>query len=164
MNVELLRVAVLTTHAAAGLVALGAGVCALRTGRGAPVLMGGVTAMTLLLVPSMALGWREFGPVEKVVFPGLGVLACFMVAQARAAQRELAARGLTPAAVDHAGFCVIALTVAGTIVPLLRLGPVATVIGTGAAFLAVRSWVMRRSDQVHAHGASATTVSAHGGR
>lgn len=148
MNVDLLRAVILTAHAAAGLAALGVGVQVVRAGRGSALLVGALMVMTALLIPSMALGWNGFGPVEKVVFPGLTVLAVVMVFHARLANRELRTHGRTARVIDSAGFCVISLTFAGSIVPLLRLGPVATVVGTGAAFLAVRAWVMRRHSQI----------------
>ncbi len=125
---ELGHTVFVTVHAFAAALALVAGVLAVHTGRGAGLHQLGVVAMAATLGPSLAFGWPGFAPVARVTFVGLAGLALFMVLQSvrarRVRDREVvpAGRPVGPAYVRVLGFNLIALTVAGTIVPVLRVG------------------------------------------
>lgn len=133
-GLELLRTTALALHAGAAVVAWVAGVVLLRTGAGLVAHAVGVILMAAALGPSLILGWGSFPPVAKAMFSGLAVLAVVMVAQvvrARGLRSREQAGGqvwwlpggpITPGLVRTVGFNVISLSVAGTIVPILRLG------------------------------------------
>lgn len=122
-------------HAAAAVVALLSGIIALNAGHGLGVHRISIVVMAVTLGPSMAFGWAGFPPVARVMFSGLAVLALAMVIQAFRAGRVRAAEiaagrvwrsgdtpKIGPGFVRVLGFNVISLTVAGTIVPVLRIG------------------------------------------
>lgn len=117
-----------TVHAFAAALALVAGVLAVHTGRGAVLHQLGVGATAATLGPSLAFGWSGFAPVARVTFVGLTGLALFMVLQSMRARRvrtrEVAPTGrpVGPDYVRVLGFNLVALTVAGTVVPVLRVG------------------------------------------
>lgn len=125
-------------HAAAAVVSLVAGLMVLWRGRGLRVHQLGVLAMAVMLVPSMSFGWAAFSTASRVVFCGLFGLAIFMTLQSRWAavvrNREdrsgsvLSGSRIGPAFVRAIGFNVIALTVAGTVVPALRFGGVLAMV------------------------------------
>lgn len=115
-------------HALAATLALVSGVVTVHTGRGFGLHQVGVVVMALALGPSIAFGWSGFAPVARVTFLALAGLAVFMVVQTIQARR---ARGwgvvpvgqvLRPEFVRLLGFNLVALTVAGTVVPVLRVG------------------------------------------
>ena len=137
MSAEAGHALFVSVHAAAATVALIAGLLALHTGRGFGLHRASVLVMAAALGPSMAFGWGGFGTAERVAFSALAALACFMVVQAvragRIRQAEAAAgrvvrstpRGLPAVGtgfVQTLGFNVVALVVAGTVVPVLRIG------------------------------------------
>lgn len=132
-----LHLLLVTLHALAASVSLVAGVLAVLTGRGFRLHVTGLGVMALALAPSLVLGWPTFSPAARVTFLGLAGLAVVMTGQAvRAARvrRIEAARGVGPVGpgfVGVLGFNLIALTVAGTVVPVLRLN--AGVLGVALA-------------------------------
>ena len=133
-QVDLLRTGALAVHASAAVLAWVAGLVVLRTGAGLAAHGVGVVLMTAALVPSMTLGWDSFPVLAKVMFSGLAVLAVVMVGQVvragRIRQREesigqvwtVRGRPIGPDFVRVVGFNVISLSVAGLIVPVLRVG------------------------------------------
>lgn len=132
---ELWHAAFISLHALAAVVALVSGIVTLHTGRGFVLHRIGIVVMAAGLGPSFVFGWPGFSPVARMMFSGLAVLAVFMVVQVFRAghvrAREL--RSIDPDPEEHRpligprfvevlGFNVIALTVAGTVVPVLRVG------------------------------------------
>ncbi len=130
--------AFVTVHAVAAFVALVAAVITLHTGRGLTTHRVAVVVMAVCLGPSLAFGWAGFSTLSRVIFFGLAGLAVFMVGQSVRAARVRALEigtgqvvvlstrpgvaGVGPKFVGTLGFNAIALTVAGTIVPVLRVG------------------------------------------
>lgn len=130
--------AFVTVHAVAAFVALVAAVITLHTGRGFTTHRVSIVVMAVFLGPSLVFGWAGFSSLSRGIFLGLAGLAVFMVTQsvraARARDREVAAGqvvslssrpgvpGVGPRFVTTLGFNAIALTVAGTVVPVLRVG------------------------------------------
>lgn len=130
--------AFVTVHAVAAFVALVAAVITLHTGRGLVIHRVSIVVMAACLGPSLAFGWAGFSSLSRGMFLGLAGLAGFLVAQsvraARVRDREIAtgqvvslssrpgALGVGPRFVTTLGFNAIALTVAGTVVPVLRMG------------------------------------------
>lgn len=120
--------AFVAAHALAATLALVAGVVTVHTGRGFGLHQVGVVVMALTLGPSLGFGWAGFDAVARVTFLGLAGLAGFMVVQSVRARRtrdreaRLQGRRVGPAFVRVLGFNLIALTVAGTVVPVLRVG------------------------------------------
>ena len=123
----------ITLHALTAVVGLVYGIVVLHTGRGLRAHQAGVFAMAATLGPSLYFGWPRYPATARVAFVGLAALALAMVAQALRAGRLNAWRsgarpvlreagGVAPEVVGVVGFNVISLTVAGTIVPVLRLG------------------------------------------
>lgn len=117
-------------HAVAAVIALVYAIVALQTGRGVRIHLYSCFAMAALLIPSMWFGWSTFDRGAKPAFVGLLVLAWFMVWQTVRADR-IAARVTgsmadrmvpSPDLVRVIGFNVVALLIAGTIVPVIRLG------------------------------------------
>lgn len=147
-------------HAAAATIGFAAGVVLLWKGRGLRVHRPAVIIMAGVLVPSMALGWPDFGTPNKIIFSALFVLALVLVLQAvragRIRQREiadgraLAALGIGPDFVHTIGFNVIALVAGATVVPALRIGGgvVAALISVGLAVAVAHLLVERRRRQV----------------
>jgi len=124
-----------TVHAVAATLALAGGILAVHTGRGFALHQVGVVVMTASLGPSLILGWAGFSPPSRAIFLGLAALALFMVVQCgragRVRVREIARiealhsgsrPPVGPEFVGVLGFNLISLTVAGTIVPVLRVG------------------------------------------
>ena len=130
------RVALLGVHAVAATAALVAGILALHTGRGVGVHKLGVFVMALALGPSLTLGWIGFAVAERVTFSLLAALSAVMVVQVFRAERLQGRESrdlrrcsvdrpmlpVGPAFVRTLGFNGSSLTVAGTIVPVLRVG------------------------------------------
>ena len=120
--------AFVTVHALAATAALVSGVVTAHTGRGFGLHQVGVVVMAASLGPSLAFGWPGFAPAARVTFLGLAGLAVFMVLQSvrarRVRSRETVPAGqpVGPEFVRALGFNLIALTVAGTVVPVLRVG------------------------------------------
>lgn len=120
--------AFVAVHALFGTLALVAGVVTVHTGLGLRLHQLGVVVLALTLGPSLGFGWAGFDPVARVTFLGLAGLAVFMVVQSvrsrRVRDREATSQGrpVGPAFVRMLGFNLIALTVAGTVVLVLRVG------------------------------------------
>jgi uncharacterized membrane protein len=123
----------ITLHALSAGLALVCGIVLLHTGRGLRAHQAGVVAMAATLGPSLYFGWPRYPPTARVAFVALAGLALVMVAQAVRAGRlgslpqrrpRLLAEGpgIAPGLVGVVGFNVVSLTVAGTIVPVLRIG------------------------------------------
>lgn len=126
MSTDDARFVLLLLHTVAACVALVAGAVAVGSGRGTRIHVGSTWIMTLLLVPSLALGFDRFDGTTRIAFAALTVLALVMSLRVTLAARSAAAVGeITPPSrrlADALGFNVISLVVAGTIVPILRLG------------------------------------------
>jgi hypothetical protein len=123
----------ITLHALGAGVGLVWGIVLLHTGRGLRAHQAGVVTMAATLGPSLYFGWPRYPPTARVAFVALAGLALVMVAQALRASRWSSARGprprllaeepgLAPGLVGVVGFNVVSLTVAGTVVPVLRIG------------------------------------------
>jgi hypothetical protein len=172
------RVAFLAVHASAATVALVAAVVTLHTGRGFVTHRAAVVVMAACLGPTLTLGWSGFSGAARATFLGLAALALFMVGQAfragRVRTREIAAggsvvlsarpgaKGVGPAFVSTLGFNAIALTVAGTVVPVLRVGggTLGLVIAIGATVALGHVLVERRRSRVAAAVRSAAPAQA----
>jgi hypothetical protein len=149
---------VVTLHAFAASVSLVAGVLAVLAGRGFRLHVIALVVMALALAPSLVLGWPTFAPPARVAFTGLAGLAVVMIGQAvRAARvrRAEVVRGvgrLGPEFVGVLGFNLIALTVAGTVVPVLRLdaGVVGVALSVVVTVVGGHLLVARRVRQVSA--------------
>lgn len=147
---------VVTVHALAATAALVSGVLTAHTGRGFGLHQLGVVVMAATLGPSLALGWPGFAPAARVAFLGLAGLAVFMVVQTvrarRVREREAVPVGqrVGPVFVRVLGFNLIALTVAGTVVPVLRVegGVVGIVVAVAVTVTLGHLLVERRLRQI----------------
>ena len=153
-----------TIHAVAATLALVSGVVVVHTGRGFALHHVGVLVMALALGPSMAFGWSSFTTLAKVIFVSLAGLALFMVVQSFRAGRvrlrealalsgpAAASRWVGPKFVGVIGFNLISLTVAGTIVPVLRVGggTVGIIVAVAVTVALGHFLVERRRSQVAA--------------
>jgi hypothetical protein len=161
MTTATLHTVLVLTHALAATVALGAGLSVLRDGRGLRLHVQSTALMTVLVVAALVVGWSAAEPVARVTFSGLGVLAAYMTIHAwrgeRIAADEQPARGVAtdeprpgPRLVEHIGFNVISLVVAGTVVPIVRLGvgPVVVALDVAVCVIVTRAFVHRRRDAV----------------
>lgn len=130
MTVHGLLVAV---HAGAAVIALLAGLVALRRGGALGLFSWSVAAMEVFLVLAVAAGWRQDEALH-VPFVALGVLGAVMVVRARLAAGLRPARGVRPggACLDHTGFVLISLTDAFVVLGVLDAGaPIAVVVAAG---------------------------------
>ncbi|GAA1428009.1 hypothetical protein GCM10009616_06620 [Microlunatus lacustris] len=149
---ELGHTVFVTVHALAATVALVSGVVTAHTGRGFGLHQLGVVVMAATLGPSLAFGWPGFSPAARVTFLGLAALAVFMVVQSvrarRVRGREVLAAGrrVGPEFVRVLGFNLVALTVAGTVVPVLRVegGVVGIVVAVAVTVVLGHVLVERR--------------------
>lgn len=143
--------AFVAVHALSATLALVAGVVTVHTGRGLRLHQLGVVVLALTLGPSLGFGWAGFDPGARVIFLGLAGLAVFMVVQSvrsrRVRDREATSQGrpVGPAFVRMLGFNLIALTVAGTVVPVLRVGGGVAGILIAVAVTVVLGHVERRA-------------------
>lgn len=155
---DLAHLVFVAVHAVAAGIALAAGVLALLTGRGLVTHQVAVLGMAAALGPSLVLGWPDFAPAARLTFTGLAGLAVVMVVQAvragRVQARETVRPGcrVGPRLVRVLGFNVIALVVAGTIVPVLRLdgGAVGVLLAVGLTVVGGHLLVERRVTSVSA--------------
>ena len=137
-----------TAHALAATAALVSGVVTAHTGRGFGLHQTGVVAMAATLGPSLAFGWPGFPPTARVTFLRLAGLALFMVLQSVRARRVRGREAVPPGQpvgpkfVRVLGFNLIALTVAGTVVPVLRVGGGALGIAVAVAVTVILGHVL----------------------
>lgn len=124
----------IAVHAAAGTLALAAGVAVVGWRRGFDAYFWSLMVMAASLVGAVAAGWANEQPATNLVFSGLIVLAAFMVLRAvqargmwRTAPRRPSARFL-----DAVGCTLISLFDGFVIVAVLtRGGPVWLAVAAG---------------------------------
>ena len=116
--------ALIAVHAAAGALALVAGVLTLPRGRFFATYLGSMTVMELSLVLAVAAGWSADPPAARTAFVGLIVLGAVMCARAGLARRErgTATSGPSRRCVQHVGFTLVGLVDAFVVVAVLRAG------------------------------------------
>lgn len=120
-------------HASAAVLALLAGLVALRRAGALRLFSWSVVAMEVLLALAVAAGWRQDAALH-VPFVALMVLGVVMVVRARLAAGLRPARGSRPsgACLDHVGFVLIGLTDAFVVISVLDAGaPIAVVVAAG---------------------------------
>jgi hypothetical protein len=125
-----------TVHAAAAVVAFGAGLVALRAGRFLPAYRLAVAVMAGALVPAVLVDWSTTDLAARMAFTGLIGLAAAMIVRAELAGRRPpeVTGGPSPAYVDHIGFTLISLAVGFVVVSGIRLGApgwLVAVLGVG---------------------------------
>ena len=126
----------ITLHALAGVLALGAGATAFaRPGRWLRTYLVALVAMLVLLAGAMVAAWASYDAGTRVAFALLAVLGVGVVAQGVRAFR-LRPRPGRSAGEGHRealGFTLVALTDAFLVVAVLDLGgPVWSLFATGA--------------------------------
>jgi hypothetical protein len=109
-------------HAAAGVLAFGAGVRALAGGRYFGAYRVALIAMVVFLLLAVAVRWADLDAGTRGVFAALVALAGVMVWRSERAARLLASGGPGLAFVHHVGFGLIGLFDAFWVVTLLRAG------------------------------------------
>lgn len=135
-----------TAHAASGLVALAAGLMALRRRRAFAVYLWSLVASIAFAAAAVAIHWEDLGVSTRVVFSGLIGLGAYMIARAVLAQRLIQAEDppRAPRYHDHVGFTLIALVEALVIVAMLDLGaPLWTVVLAGLGIAAAGHVALR---------------------
>lgn len=137
----------IAVHAVAGVVALAAGVVAVRTGRLFHVYLVSLGAMALFLVVAIVVDWSTIDTAARAVFAALAALVGFMV------WRALRARGERPDGVSrpspryvaHVGFTLVALVDAFAVIAVLDAGaPMWLVAGTGVLIAVAGPLALRR--------------------
>lgn len=114
----------ITIHAVAAVLALGAGFLALRTHSSRRLFdahAGTTTVMAAALPLSLVAGWADLTTLTRVLFVALSALAAAMVVRAWLARRA-AHGGRSLAVVEHVGFNLIALVTGFLTVAVLRTG------------------------------------------
>lgn len=112
-------------HALAGTVAFAAGCVALRRGRGFPVYLWSMIAMTVFLVLAVVSEWNLLDSTTSAVFAAFVVLAGFMLwraVRARSLRPAPSAAGPSVAYFEHIGFTLVALFDAFVVVSVLNAG------------------------------------------
>lgn len=133
-------------HAAAGLLALGAGMFALRDGRFFTVYLSSLAATTVFLAAAVAVNWPDTAPAARGLFTAFVVLALVMVGRA-----ELARRGApgTRAYVEHVGFTLVGLFDAFVVIAVLNAGaPIWLVVAAGVLIAVAGHFVLRWAKRV----------------
>src|SRR6266498_1311716 len=96
-------------HAVSGLVALVAGVVAMRRGRLFDVYLGALAGMAIFLVLAVGVGWDALDAGGRGLFTAFAGLAGVMVWLAGRARGERPSGGFAPSAryLDRVGFTVV---------------------------------------------------------
>jgi hypothetical protein len=132
----MLRDIFIAAHAAAGVVALVAGVVALRGGRLLNLHAWSTGGMTLFLLLAVGAEWDAIDTTARVPFAAFGVLAVIMVRLSVMARPIRPAHGVRPSPryLDYVGFNVVALFDAFVVIAVLDIGaPIWLVAGSGVA-------------------------------
>ena len=116
--------ALIGLHAAAGVVAVGAGLRLLGTGSGFGLYFGSLLACIAFVAGAVALDWGGLDAGTRVLYAGLLALGCYMIFRAgRAGTRVAAGTGTRSIAyVDDVGFTIVALLDAFLVITVLDLG------------------------------------------
>jgi hypothetical protein len=103
--------ALIGLHAAAGLVAVAAGVRLLGTGSGFGLYFGSLVACIAFVAGAVALDWGGLDAGTRVLFAGLLALGCYMIFRGARAGRRVATETGTRSIpyVDDVGFTIVAL-------------------------------------------------------
>lgn len=115
--------ALIGLHAAAGLVAVGAGLRTIGTGSGFGFYLGSLVACIAFVAGAVALDWGGLDGGTRVLFAALLALGCYMIFRGARAGRRLAADTGTRSIgyVDDVGFTIVALLDAFLVIAVLDL-------------------------------------------
>ncbi len=129
----------ITVHAVAATIAVGAGVLAAPAGRFLGLYRAAMAVMAAALVPAVLVDWSTTDPTARIVFTGLIGLAGVMVLRAELAGRRRPARtgGPTGAYLEHIGFTLIALADGFAVVTAIRGGMPGWAVGALAVCVVV---------------------------
>jgi hypothetical protein len=121
--------ALIGIHAAAGLMAVGAGFRVIATGDWFRLYFGSLVACIAFVVGAVALDWDELDGGTRVLFVALFALGGYMILRGARAGRRLTADTVTPSVeyVDDVGFTIVALLDAFVVIGVLDL------VGSGYA-------------------------------
>lgn len=126
--------ALIAIHAAAGLVALGAGWLAITRGAAVALYFWSLAACITFVAAAVAVDWDGLSGGTRALFLALLALGAYMVFRGASARRRLASeRSPSSRDLDDVGFTLIALVVAFVVILALDLG----VGGFAAAAIAV---------------------------
>ncbi len=142
----MLRDIFIAAHAAAGVVALVAGVVALRGGRLLNLHAWSTGGMTLFLLLAVGAEWDAIDTTARVLFTAFGVLAVIMVRLSVMARPIRPAHGVRPSPryLDYVGFNVVALFDAFVVIAVLDIGaPIWLVAGSGVAIGVAGHFLLR---------------------
>ena len=116
--------ALIGLHAAAGLVAVGAGLRTIGTGSGFGFYFGSLAACIAFVAGAVAVDWGGLDGGTRVLFAALLALGCYMIFRgARAGRRLAAGTGARSIAyIDDVGFTIVALLDAFVVIAVLDLG------------------------------------------
>lgn len=133
-------------HAAAGVVALGAGLFALRDGRFFAVYLGALAGTAVFLAAAVTVNWSHTDATARLLFAAFTGLALVMVGRAVAARRGTPG---TAAYVEHVGFTLVALFDAFVVIAVLDVGaPIWLVVATGVVIAVAGHFVLRWARRV----------------
>lgn len=138
-------------HAAAGFVALGTGVPAMRRGWLLPAHLWALVATIVPLAGAVAVDWAGLDTAARILFVAFVGLGGYLIWSAvRALRRRPApSERPSPAYVRHLGFNLVALTDAFLVILVLDLGvPVAGVVATGVAAAVAGHFVLVRVERL----------------
>lgn len=136
----MVHAALITAHAASGIIAFAAGCAAIRRRRAFRLYFWSLVALVAFAAAAVAIDWPRLGTGSKVLFAALTALGGYLIWRAARARRLLPAGRDRPAGryLDHLGFTLIALFDGFAIIAVLSAGGPGWLAGTvGVAGIAV---------------------------
>jgi hypothetical protein len=129
--------ALIAIHAAAGLVALGAGWQVITRGAAVALYFWSLAACIAFVAAAVAVDWGGLSGGTRALFLAVLALGAYMVFRGASARRRMASEG-SPASrdLDDVGFTLIALVVAFVVILALDLGAGGLVAAASAVVVA----------------------------
>jgi hypothetical protein len=120
----MVHAALITAHAASGIIAFAAGCAAIWRRRAFRVYLWSLVALVALAAAAVAADWPGLGTGSRVVFAALTALGGYLIWRAALARRLLpAGPGRPPTRyLDHLGFTLIALFDGFAVIAVLSAG------------------------------------------
>ncbi len=97
-----------------------------------PTFLVSLSGLIIFMVGAMIAHWYELTGLEKGIFTGLVVLACYMLYRAIHARKLFQASGVSEKYIDDVGFTLISLFNGFIIVALIDLSAPAWSVAAGA--------------------------------
>jgi hypothetical protein len=164
----MLHMALISLHAACGVLAFAAGCLAVRRRSFFPVYLWSLAGLLVFLVLAVATDWAQLDPVARILFTVFAAFGGVMGWQALEARRTLPEAHAAPSAayLDHLGFTLVALFDGFVVILAIDLGAVAWMaavvgaLGAVAGHLALRAVKARSASRAEAT-AGAAPARAH---